>query len=186
MGILNQERATMAENTIQQHSNQKGARARDEDLASQVSDLITDIAHLCQANSIGFSDAVERGLNDFDNEELSGNYGTVIVDSKPEPVPPVVMANETELNEFTIWANNLRSSMGKSKAVNEQIISRGKDLGIEIKVIDDDEQQNLTISFSSSEEISHDGGTFSDLEKDYDITVIDGDKNFLKTLGLNN
>lgn len=69
------------------------------------------------------------------------------------------MANETELNEFTIWANNLRSSMGKSKAVNEQILSRGKDLGIEIKVIDDDEQQNLTTSFSSSEEISHHGGT---------------------------
>lgn len=89
MSISNQERASMAENTIQQHSTQKGAG--DEDLVSQVSDFIADIAHLCKANSIDFSDAVERGLKHFDNQDLLGKYDTVIVDSKPEPVPPVVM-----------------------------------------------------------------------------------------------
>lgn len=40
---------------------------------------------------VQFDQYVELGLKNFDSEDLLGKYDTVIIDSKPEPVPPVVM-----------------------------------------------------------------------------------------------
>lgn len=66
MEISNQARAKMVKSAVEQHAIQKGAG--DEDLASQISDFVADIAHLCEQDGIDFSDSVERGLNHYDAE----------------------------------------------------------------------------------------------------------------------
>lgn len=75
-----EDRATNAENAAIQYASAHGAGAEPLDL--QVTDLMSDIIHLCAFRGIDFAEIIERGMDDF--------LGEVDVDDCADATAPVV------------------------------------------------------------------------------------------------